>query len=279
MSNIQPWKVAEKRGKKENRVPPFAPSENEQEFYKKYLKSVSEDKELPKSALILGATPEVRDAAIELGAESTAVDISREMMDKFSSLMEYNGHSLDKQIVNNWLEMDFPESYFGIVIGDASFNNLTSKKHNLQLLEICSRIIAKQGFLILRQVIYPKENKGYNDVLKLVKDFRNKKIGWRDFYIELRFNIFRDKVYDEETFQYDGKKNYELIEELYNKNIINEKEQALVNRFRNDVTNTFYPEEEFIKMIEEQGFKQLEDFHDKPYKFFDYLFMMVFQKK
>ena len=34
----------------------------------------------------------------------------------------------------------------------------------------------------------------------------------------------------------------------------------------------------FIKMIEEQGFKHPEDFHDKPYKFFDYLFMMTFQK-
>lgn len=278
MSDIQPWKVAEKRGKKENRIPPFAPSENEQEFYKKYLKLILGNKELPKRALILGATPELRDAAIELGIESIAVDISQEMMDKFSSLMEYNGHSLDKQIVNNWLEMDFPESYFGVVMGDASFNNLTSREHNSQLLEICSKIIAKQGFLVLRQVVYPKEKKGYDDVLKLVKDFRNKVIDWRDFYIELRFNIFKDKVYNEETFQYDAKKNYKLIEELHSKNIINEEEQTLVNRFRNDVTNTFYSEEEFIKMIKEYGSKHLEDFHDKPYKFFDYLFMMTFQK-
>lgn len=278
MSDIQPWKVAKKRGKKENRIPPFAPSKNEQEFYKKYLKLVLKNKELPKRALILGATPELRDATIGLGIESIAVDISQEMMNKFSELMKYRGHSLDKQIVKNWLEMDFPESHFGIIMGDASFVNLTLKEHNSRLAELCFKILAKQGFLVLRQIIYPKENKGYEDALKLVKDFRDRVIDWRDFYIELRFNIFKDQVYNEETFQYDGKKNYELIEDLHNQGIVNDEEQVLVNRFRNDVTNTFYPEEGFIEMIKEQGFKHFEDFHDKPYKFFDYLFMMAFQK-
>ena len=278
MSNIQPWKVAETRGKKENRVSPFAPSENEQSFYKKYLSLTFKNSELPNRALILGATPELRDAAVETGLESVAVDVSKEMMDRFSELMKHNGHLLDKQIIKNWLEMDFPESYFGIVISDASFNNLTSKEHNLQLAKICSKITAKQGFLVFRHVMYPKENKGYKDALKLVKDFRNKKIGWEDFYIELRFNIFKDEVYNKETFQYDSKKNYQLIEELHNKGILNEEEQAIVNRFRNDVTNTFYPEEEFVKIINEQGFRHIENFHDKPNKFFDYLFMMAFRK-
>ncbi len=174
--SIQPWEVAEKRGKKENRIPPFAPSENELSFYKKYLNLVFESGELPNRVLILGATPELRDAAIEIGVESVAVDVSKEMMDKFSSLMKHKGHLLDKQIIKNWLEMDFPKSYFGVVMGDASFNNLILKEHNLQLVKICSKIIAKQGFLVLRQVVYSKENKGYKDALKLVEDFRNKKI-------------------------------------------------------------------------------------------------------
>lgn len=124
-----------------------------------------------------------------------------------------------------------------------------------------------------------KRNKGYKDALKLVKDFRNKTIDWRDFYVELRFNIFKEQVYNKETFQYNAKKNYELIEDLYNQGIINDEEQSLVNRFRNDVTNTFYPEGEFSKMIKRQGFEHIENFHDKPYRFFDYLFMMVFLKK
>ena len=277
-SKIQGWKVAEKRGKKENRIPPFAPSKNEQFLYKKYLNLVFEDGKLPNRALTLGATPELRDAAIEIGLESVAVDVSGEMMDKFSALMKHNGHLLDRQIIKNWLEIDFSESYFGVVMSDASFNNLTSKEHNLQLAKICSKIIAKQGFLVLRHVVYPKENKGYKDAVKLVENFRNKKIGWEDFYIELRFNIFKDEAYNEETFQYNAKKNYELIEELHNKGVLNEEEQAIVDRFRNDITNTFYPEEEFVKIIEKQGFKLIENFHDKPHMFFKYLYMMAFQK-
>lgn len=278
MEEIQPWKVAEKRGKKENRIPPFAPSANEQEFYRKYLKLVSEDAELPKRALILGATPELRDAAIELGFESIAVDISQDMMDKFSNLMKNESHILDKQVISNWLEIDFPDSYFGIIMGDASFINLTLKEHNKKLAQLCSKVMAKGGFLVLRQVIYPKEENSYKDISKLLNDYKQGAIDWRDLYIELRFNIFKDQVYNKDTFQYDGKKNYELIEELSAKGIINEEEQGIINRFRNDVTNTFYPEEDFYKMVEENGFKHIEDFHDKPYKFFDYLFMMAFQK-
>lgn len=276
MANIQPWKVADKRGKKENRIPPFAPSKNEVSFYRKYLDLVSGN-ELPDRALILGATPELRDSAIDANLESWAVDISGEMMEKFSSLMKHHKHPFDKQQVKNWLEIDFPELYFGAVLGDASFINLTSRKHNRELAKVCSKIIKKGGYLILRQAVYTRY-KGYDNALKLVDDFRSRKIGWQDLFIELRFNIFKNELYDKKTYQYNGIKNFELIDELYNKGILNKQEYERINRFRNNVTNTFYPEEEFVRMIESNGFKLVKRFHDKPYLFYNYLFMMTFRK-
>lgn len=281
MSNFQPWKVtvAEKRGKKENRIPPFAPSENEQQFYRKYLKLVFDNQKLLKKALILGATPELRDLTIESGIESVAVDLSPKMMEKLSGLMDHEDHNLDKRIIKNWLKMNFPESFFGIIMGDAPFINLATKEQNLRLAKICSKVLNSEGFLIMRQVVYSENNKGYKDVLKLIEDFRNKKINWAEFFGELRLNVFKDKIYNKKTFQYDAKEVYEIIEDLHSKGIINQEEQDLVNKFRNDIINTFYPRKEFIEMIESQKFKLIEEFHDKSFKFFDYIFMMAFQKQ
>lgn len=274
----QGWKTAKLRGQKKNRVPPFAPSKNELNFYQNYINKISKDKNFPQRALILGATPELRDGAIKAGLESYAVDISKEMMDKFSILMKHRNHSKDKRIIKDWLKIDFPEDYFGIIMGDASFINLATKKNNERLIKICAKILIKGGYLVLRQVVYPEKFKNYSDYNKLIKDYRGRKVSWEDFFMELRVMIFKEKVFNKKTFQYSAEKCFKIIDGLIRKKKLTEQEYFKINTFRNNLINIFYPEEEFIKMVGKENFRLVSVLKDKPFRFFQYLYMMVFKK-
>lgn len=274
----QGWQTAEQRSRRSNRISPFAPSQKEQEFYRQYLKKVSASDALPKRALILGATPELRDMTIESGLESTAVDISKKMMEKFSVLMNKQCDPRNKQIIKDWLEMDFSDGYFGVIMGDAAFINLATKGDNERLTAICNNILAKGGYLVLRQIFYTKEYLGYADPKRVIEDYRIGKIGWEDFFMELRINVFKNQVYSSEKFQYDAGRAFYLIEELYKKKLLTQEEYERINTFRNNLINSFYPSQAFIKMIEGKGFDFLEEYHDDVFLFFKYLYMIAFKK-
>ncbi|MDP1884548.1 MAG: hypothetical protein Q8L10_04210 [Candidatus Moranbacteria bacterium] len=275
---IQGWKTAKQRGKKSNRIPPFAPSQKEQEFYKKYCERVAKSSSLPKRALILGATPELRDIAIGAGLESVAVDISEEMMKKFSVFMEKQEDVLDKKIIKNWLEMDLPPGHFGLIMGDASLNNLATIEDNEKMVEICGNILARGGYFVMRQIFYTEDYDGYTDPRAVVGDYRANKISWEDFFMELRINSFKDKVYSSKNFQYDAGKVFDLIEEICKDGLITKPEYERINTFRNNLINSFYPKYEFVKMAEYRKFKLLEEYHDKQFLFSNYLFMMCLVK-
>ena len=275
---IQSWKIARQRGVKRNRIPPFAPSKNEISFYKKYILKTVGKKNFPPRALILGATPELRDAAIKAGLESYAVDVSADMMNKFSALMRFQNHRLNKQIIKDWLKMKFPKNYFGIIIGDASLNNLATRDENIALIKLCAKIVANGGYLILRQIVYPSKLKSYKEIKRLITDFRNRKIKWEDFFTELRVIFYKNKVYNQRTFQYNVKKNFKLIDSLLKSNLLTLKEYNKINVFRNNVINTYYPKKFFIQEVENNNFKLISAFHDKSFKFFKYFYMFAFKK-
>lgn len=277
-SQAQAWTIASQRGQKQNRIPPFAPSLNEQQYYLSQIKAVAGNPVLPKKALVLGATPELRDMAIDCGMESMAVDISREMMDKFSKLMRNQAHHLDTQAIDDWLDMVFPENSFGIIMGDASLNNLATQQDNKRLINICHKVLATNGLLVLRQVTYPSAYKGYEDFKSLVSDYRGGKIPWEDFFMEMRIHVLKPMVYNPETYQSDSKRTFEMIESFYLAGLLTAEEYERINTFRNNVINTFYPEDKFIGMAGSQGFRLEYIFKDQPCLFFQYLSMFTFRK-
>jgi len=276
-AKAQGWRVADRRGKKKNRVPPFAPSQNEVKFYDSYIKRVLKDQSLPNRALTLGATPELRDVAIENGLESFAVDISQKMMDKFSDLMRHKNHDLDIRSIKNWLAMDFPRDYFGIVMADASFVNLATRQENEKLMKILKKIIPTGGFLLTRQVLYSDNYQPAEGPEELVKLYRSKKISWHDFYSELRLQFFKDQAYDKKKFQYDSNKGFKMIKKLHQDGVLNAKEFGIMEEFANYVINTFYPADVFISLANKNNFKLEKVFKDKPFRFYQYLYMIAFK--
>lgn len=103
--------------------------------------------------LVLGSTPELRDLLLKLGFESYAVDHNPHMLKAMSQLMKCQNSPSDFQINKNWLAMDFKESFFDVVLGDASFNQLTDVQDIHKLLSILKRILKPGGILLIREIV------------------------------------------------------------------------------------------------------------------------------
>ncbi len=126
--------------------------------------------------------------------------------------------------------------------------------------------------------MYPPKFKPYRNLEKLITNYRQKKILWEIFFTELRVIFFKDKVYNKKTFRYDVDKNFKLIDDLFKDKVLVAKEYKEINIFRNSVVNTYYPLDVFVMAVRKGNFKLVERFHDKPFRFFKYFYVMAFKK-
>ncbi|MFH1771081.1 MAG: class I SAM-dependent methyltransferase [archaeon] len=196
-----------------------APDESEIKVFEKYLKEAINNKSKPK-ALILGATPELRDIAIEYGLETVTVDISENLAIALTKAMKHRDSPLNKILIGDWLNMDniFEKDSFDVIMGDASLNNVPIEKYD-EIMGICKYLLKKGGFFIHRQLVYDPsvKNQSYDSLIerlnknelscvgfivqlglytKLKKDFldkENKMISWKHA-TETTIDSFKDKV-------------------------------------------------------------------------------------
>jgi|SRR3989338_2203540 len=274
---LQSWNIAEEGIKQRSkRKPPVAPTKAEYDFYDRYIKKVSKETK-NRNSFILGATPELLDIALENNFVAYCLDLSKKIIDFCNSIMKYKDSPNKKLKQGNWIDMNFKNDFFSIVLGDAPFINMSTKEHNEELFNILNKQIMPKEYLVIRHLALP--NLKPIPKSKLVSLYRQRKITFPDFFMELRIIIYQDKVYNKRTYQYDSKRNFDLIEEDYKKNIFNKKERDKLMAYRTNVINTFIPEKIFLKMAEKQGFNIIEIFQDNKFRFQNYLRMYAFQKR
>lgn len=254
----------------------MVPVEEELEVFREAFKEAIK-LGLPKRALTLGATNELRDIALDHGHKSYAVDISQAAIDRLSEIMKHQNHPHDIVKKGDWLKIKFKDGFFGVVMGDASFMNLSTKEDNKKLAKMVKKVLAPKGFLVTRNVIFPKEHK-HTPIKELVELYRSKKISFGDFYCHVYICAFEDEAYDKKTCQYNTKKACDLIDKAHFRDILNKKEHDFFVFLRHNVTRTVYPEKEFIALIESNGFKLRKRFVAKQCLFHRYLPTYVFQR-
>ena len=88
-----------------------------------------------------------------------------------------------------------------------------------------------------------------------------------EFYGELRLLTFFNKAYDAENYQLDAYEIHNLIEQEYKKGVLKKEEVKRMLAFRLKIVNSIYPEDKFIEMTENHGFKLIEIFEDKNFRF------------
>jgi SAM-dependent methyltransferase len=145
-------------------------SDEEVKKYREWLREINKTKK-PLKALVLGATPELRDALADLGYEISSIDINKDMFLAMDQLLK-NKDPKEKLIIGNWLENKLPNDFFDVVVGDAVLPNIPWSER-LNLLKKIKNLLKPNGVFLSRSFCVP-ENKSFNNVEQILEHFSKK---------------------------------------------------------------------------------------------------------
>lgn len=210
------------------------------------LKSVEGKKTF--RACVLGATPELRDMVLHHGGELTTVDISEEMVEKYTRLMAQAGSPNEKIIIGSWLDIGLPDNYFDVVLGDGVSNNVGYGEQEKFFSEI-KRILAPGGWMIVREGVN-NSGRQRRTVQEIDADFLSGKIHWFDLYIDLYFySEWTDKCRDHKTGVSYMDKFFSFVEEYHKRGLLSEQAFQAVWWFKGALVHTFLAKEKLEEII------------------------------
>ena len=151
-------------------TPPSRISPDEVKQYANWLRQLKHSNK-PMKALVLGATPEIRDALNDLGYETTIIDINMEMILAMNSLMKTKNPN-EIIVRANWLDNPLQSGYFDVVLGDAVLPNIPWSKREALLSEV-RRLLAPDGVFITRAFCMPNP-KPFASLKELLIHFASK---------------------------------------------------------------------------------------------------------
>lgn len=172
---------------------PHRPNKEEIEIYRDFLGQITPESRI----LILGATPELRDLVLSLGAQSFVADYSHQMLAIMQALMNQNLESRETIVEKNWLDMELPKKFFMAILGDLSIRHVDSKRQSL-LLERMRRWLKPDGKAILRIHFTNPRHLGQSYAAILDE-------AWERFHQETSpqmMNILLSQLYDASTRDY-----------------------------------------------------------------------------
>ncbi len=175
---------------------PYRPTQDEIDKYKNWLQQIffkGDNKKI--KALVLGATPELRDLLTELNIPSYCIDISPDMINFMSQLIKRKNP--DEVIIKgNWLNNPLADKYFDIVLGDCVISNVMWDQR-MQLLSQIKRILKPGGHFLCRTLVMPEKN-SYKTLEELLEIFAYKKPYFKTVYelfIELQMFSYDRKTH------------------------------------------------------------------------------------
>jgi SAM-dependent methyltransferase len=149
-------------------------SKQEVNQYKQWLKEIrqlADKNKKPLSALVLGATPELRDALSEFGYEISSIDINKDMFLAMDQLLK-SKDSKEKIVIGNWLENNLPSDSFDVILGDAVLPNIPWSQR-IKLLKEVKRLLKPNGIFLTRAFCVPGK-KPFKNVEEILEHFSKK---------------------------------------------------------------------------------------------------------
>ena len=174
-------------------TPPSRISHQEVEKYHEWLKSLKEKG--AKTALVLGATPEIRDALNESGYKSTIIDINPEMIQAMNSVMKTSNPE-ETIVCSNWLDSTLQSGYFDVIVGDAVLPNLPYSEREKFFSEV-KRLLKPSGVFLTRAFCVPKENR-FATLEDLLESFKAREPTYESalkLELELQFLSYNPKTH------------------------------------------------------------------------------------
>ena len=173
-------------------TPPSRISSQEMEKYREWLKQLNKENK-PFKALVLGATPELRDTLYEFGYKTIIIDINAEMILAMTALIKTKNPD-EIWVRANWLDNPLQSGCFDVVVGDAVLPNIPWEKRKKLLLEV-KRLLKPKGIFLTRSFCVPRK-KPFEDIGRLLEYFSTKEATYKsalEFVLELQILVYDQK--------------------------------------------------------------------------------------
>lgn len=196
------------------------------------------------AVLVLGATPELRNIALELGCKVLSMDINLEMISKREKNVTTKDHDRDVVARSNWLQPWFvKEHFFKAVIGDTCFTNLPYPQM-IELFGIIKRLLQKEGVIIVRHAVLYDEHTPD----QLVSLYKQGEITAKDMIILTHMNRHFKRPYVNKTV--DMNTAFEHVASFLKKHKISRKLCEYIKSHQFNGIHMFYEKREFEKDVE-----------------------------
>ena len=125
---------------------PWRPSREDIAIYRRHI-AVYADR--PSRAIILGATPELRDLLAENKIHYIVADQSWNMIVAMGRLLKRAETKKEAWLKTDWRDLQFPPHYFDLILGDLVLWQFMSKEQD-EFLRTISSLISRDGIFITR---------------------------------------------------------------------------------------------------------------------------------
>jgi len=146
-------------------------SADELRQYEKWLKQINKSGK-PLHALVMGATPELRDALAKLGYQVHSMDINLDMFLAMDGLLKIKNPN-EVLIKANWIDNPLKDGRFDVIVGDAILPNIPWNSR-LDLLKEIQRLLKPRGIFLTRAFNAPVK-KRFGTVEAIMEHFRGNK--------------------------------------------------------------------------------------------------------
>ncbi len=259
------WKKAAKFYKNIIKVP-HRPSVGELRIYEDYIKKLV--KEGKKTALVLGATPGIRDILAKYNFEATLLDVNFDMIKAMGSLVRRKKRS-EKIVIGNWIKMPFKENSFDIALGDHSYSNIDFKKWDKLSKEII-RVLKPDGYHIHNMNIALPEKLSFEGLIKkyrqnpeLFRDYKNK--------VLYQYQVYTSdpRIYNRKIFKSDWEKYDNILAKFYRVGKISKKELKILGNPLSTKGFKFYlPPKKIVDKLFKKYFRIIKVKHNKAHPVF-----------
>jgi len=247
------WERKARLGSASSEAPHFAPDADMLAIQRRRITAYLGTIDHKPKALILGATPELADLALQEGLEVVCVDSSAAMFEAAAKRRQLSDRTREKSIAADWLDMNMiAQGEIDIVLGDASLNNIAHEEMGGMLDEL-TRVTHSGSLILLRQIVFPDQKVPEYDLPNVLAAMRSGKISKHDFDRVLRFYCFAPVALDPARHMLDAKRVFEIIRQLCKADEITIAEfEFLMSRY-SEVAHTIYPYSEQIRVLERLG--------------------------
>lgn len=236
-------------------------SSQEVEKYREWLSKINNKK--PLRALVLGATPELRDALSDLGYLLYSIDINFDMFLAMDELLN-NKNQKEVLIKANWLDNPLADNYFDVIVGDAVLPNIPWEERPHLLSEV-KRLLKPNGVFLTRAFCIP-DKKPFSSVEEILEHFSKKEYSIKQNALEMVLEL-QILTYDPKDHLGSFAKAKDILEEYHNRKGIkfdNKRIQEI-----HDIVWNFWCEKFVSKVFVYASRKEEEGEYDKYFNIID----------